>query len=114
MSKYVSKSEEIEGKSDSGPTMLTVFDDEEVGENKKVESRLSWNGDDTYHDSSNIKYEEENKIAAKENREVRLVKHVIFLVLVMSTIGAIAVYFYTWFSEEKQFEDQFYDDAHKV
>ena len=47
-------------------------------------------------------------------REVRKVKIIVVLVLLVSIAGAIAVFFYTKYSEQKEFETQFQDDANKV
>ena len=47
-------------------------------------------------------------------REVRQIKLVIILVLLISIAGAIAVFIYTKNSEQDQFVNQFEDDANKV
>ena len=52
--------------------------------------------------------------SAQTNKEVRQVKVIIILVLLISIAGAIAVFFYTKYSEQEEFENQFNDDANKV
>lgn len=52
--------------------------------------------------------------SAQTKREVRQIKVIIVLVLLISIAGAVAVFYYTKSSEQKEFENQFYDDANKV
>jgi hypothetical protein len=58
--------------------------------------------------------EDKSVIAAKETREVRQVKCVIIIVVFMSVLGALAVFFYSKRAEQQLFEKSFYSDANKV
>jgi hypothetical protein len=57
---------------------------------------------------------EEPMQLAKNGRNVRHVKLLIFIVLLMSITGAFAVYFHTKISENNTFEQEFHENAGKV
>jgi hypothetical protein len=74
------------------------------------DGRISTTEDDTTERTP----KKEILIAATETRKVRQVKFVIVLVVFMSVIGALIVFFYSKRLEHKQFEKTFYSDGKKV
>lgn len=58
--------------------------------------------------------EAEVEIAVKESKEVRQVRCFLFIVLFLSLIGAVLVYLYFYWSEERNFEEEYLCQAERV
>lgn len=65
-------------------------------------------------DDSRLDSEQGDEVAKLEAKHVQNVKLGVFVVLAISMIGDITVYFTSRNTEERQFKEQFYDDAQKV
>ena len=70
-------------------------------------------GEEMFHQKGDKK-ETGIQSSSKTRKEVRRVKFLVLIVVLISIIGAILVFFYTKSSEQQQFEHQFEDDANKV
>jgi hypothetical protein len=67
------------------------------------------------HETSPSKSSKEDPLLPeKDAKDVRHVKLLIFIVILMSITGAVLVYFQTKFSEKLMFEQQFRENAGKV
>lgn len=83
-------------------------DDESSGSSSSSNSSFESETDPTSSATPQIKF------AAKETKQVNQIKVFAVLVLIVSIVGALMVYFYMTRLEQDLFETSFSDDANKV